>query len=97
MNIENMTAAELRAAYKAKRAEEMGARKRTPAPHALLDSIRAEQKLGNDAALGLFLGLDRPHISKLRRRKIPVSGDVMIIVHEKTGMSIARIKELVAA
>jgi hypothetical protein len=96
MSIENMTSAELRAAYKAKRAEEMGARKRKAAPHALLDSICVEHKLCSDMALGLFLGLERPHVSKLRHRKIPVSGDVIIAIHEKTGMPIARIKELAA-
>lgn len=63
-------------------------------PHCLLDTIRAEHQLKNDFALVQFLGVTPPALSKVRHGVNLVSAELMIAIHEKTGMSIARIKEL---
>lgn len=63
-------------------------------PHLLLDTLRAAHGLKNDFALVQFLGLTPPAISKVRHGANQVSAELMIRIHEKTGMPIARIKEL---
>lgn len=62
----------------------------------LLDTIITEGHLKNDAALSRLLNLAPPVISKIRHGKLNVSGDTIIRIHEEVGMSIARIKHLVA-
>jgi hypothetical protein len=74
-------------------------------PNALLDKIAFEQGLRSDYQLARFLGIKAPVLSKIRKsavnggmygkQKYRVTGDTIIAVHEKTGMSIAEIKALV--
>lgn len=73
-------------------------------PHALLDKIIADHRLKSDYQLSRFLGIKAPVLSKIRKaaanggmygkQKYRMTGDVMIAIHEKTGMSIAQIKAL---
>lgn len=73
-------------------------------PHPLLDKIAADRKLASDYQLSRFLGINAPVLSKIRTAyanggayrgsKYRMTGDVMIVIHEKTGMSIAEIKAL---
>lgn len=60
--------------------------------HPLLDFLKKEYKLKNDAALAKALGVKPPTISKLRSNKYVMSADVKIIIHKKTGMSIEDIE-----
>jgi hypothetical protein len=72
----------------------------------LLNTIINEQGLANDSALANFLETNRPVISKLRTAsrnrgvyggaQYGLSGDMIIAIHERTGMPIARIKALAA-
>lgn len=72
--------------------------------HPLLDKIAADHNLKSDYRLSKFLGIGAPVLSKIRTaaanggmyrgQKFRVTGDVMIAIHEKTGMSIAQIKAL---
>lgn len=64
----------------------------TPA-NRFLDHLIASVPLKNDAMLARFLGLTPPVLSKIRHDRIGVSAGTMILVHERTGMSIAEIKE----
>lgn len=61
--------------------------------HALFDFLIKEYGLKNDAALSKALGVKPPVISKIRSRAMGVSGDVKILIHKKTGMSIEDIEE----
>lgn len=63
-------------------------------PNALLDTILKEQQLKNDAALTRALQLTPSAISKIRGGTNVVSAEIMISLHEKYGMPIARIKSL---
>jgi transcriptional regulator with XRE-family HTH domain len=64
--------------------------------HALFDFLRTEYNIPSDRQLCAALGLKPPMLSKIRHGVIGVSGDIMILIHEKTGMSIADIKELIS-
>jgi hypothetical protein len=73
-------------------------------PHPLLDKIAADFKLPSDYQVARFLGIQAPVLSKIRKAasdggmygksKYRVTGDTIITIHEKTGMSIAQIKAL---
>ncbi|MDB5733260.1 MAG: hypothetical protein JWQ03_3155 [Variovorax sp.] len=73
-------------------------------PHPLLDKIAADFRLKNDYQLARFLGVGASVLSKLRTAhanggmykgsKYRLSGDVILAIHEKTGMSVAQIKAL---
>ncbi len=60
--------------------------------HPLLDFLKKEYKLKNDAALAKALGIKPPTISKLRANRQTMSAEMKIIIHKKTGMSIADIE-----
>lgn len=61
----------------------------------LLDTVRAELKLRNDAALADRLGVDRPIISRARLHKV-VSDALLLAIHEEdpARFPIKRLKEL---
>ena len=60
--------------------------------HALLDFLIKEYRLKNDAALSRALGVKPPALSKMRSRAMGISGDMKILIHKKTGMSIEDIE-----
>jgi transcriptional regulator with XRE-family HTH domain len=64
--------------------------------HALFDFLKTEYNILSDRQLCAALGITPPMLSKIRHGVIGVSGDVIILIHEKTGMSIADIKELIS-
>ena len=64
--------------------------------HTLFDFLKTEYNISSDRQLCAALGLKPPVLSKIRHGVIGVSGDIMILIHEKTGMSIADIKELIS-
>jgi hypothetical protein len=51
----------------------------------------------NDAALARYLELNAPVVSKVRHGKLPVGDSLKINIHKKTGLSIAKIEELIEA
>ena len=61
--------------------------------HPLLDFLKKEYKLKNDAALAVALGIKPPTVSKIRANRQVMSAEMKIIIHKKTGMSIADIEE----
>ena len=63
-------------------------------PHKLLDTLIAEHQLANDAALAKFLGVLKPVISKIRNKKLPVTAERILQIHDETGWEIKRIKDL---
>ena len=64
--------------------------------HALFDFLKKEYKISSDRELCAALGIAAPVLSKIRHGVIGISGDIMILIHEKTGMTIADIKELIS-
>lgn len=63
-------------------------------PHKLLDTIIAEFKLKNDAALCRLLEIDKGQISKLRNGRLRVNATHVLHIHDVTGWEIKRIKQL---
>jgi hypothetical protein len=64
--------------------------------HTLFDFLKTEYELASDRQLCAALGIKPPVLSKIRHGVIGISADIMIVIHEKTGMSIADIKELIS-
>ncbi len=60
--------------------------------HRLLDSIKAEFNLRNDAALVRFLECDKTKISKIRAGKVIVTAEIILKVHDATDWQIKHIK-----
>jgi hypothetical protein len=57
-------------------------------PAKLLDTIRRDLSLRNDAALARSLDLQAPLLSKIRNAKLPISAGVLVRLHEVSGRSI---------
>jgi hypothetical protein len=63
-------------------------------PDNLLDALRANLSLKNDAALARVLEVNPPIISKIRHRHLPVGGALLIRIHEVTGLNISDLRFL---
>ncbi len=61
----------------------------------LFDKIIFDEKLKNDAALARFLEIQPPQISKIRHGNLQVGDSLKINIHKRTGLSIAKIEELI--
>ncbi|WP_143131128.1 bacteriophage CI repressor [Noviherbaspirillum humi] len=61
-------------------------------PHPLLDFILSRMNLPNDAALCRRLEVKPYYISKVRNRRERVSAELLIALHEETGISIRELK-----
>lgn len=62
----------------------------------LLDTIKEEQGLDSDAALGRLLDVHPPVISKIRQGKEKVGATLILRIYDKCGMSIERIRCLLS-
>ncbi|NYE58983.1 plasmid maintenance system antidote protein VapI [Duganella sp. 1224] len=63
-------------------------------PNYLLDMISARLGLKNDAALARELEVAAPVVSKIRHLRLPVSGAMLIRIHEVTGMQLRELQDL---
>ncbi len=63
-------------------------------PDNLLASLIGKLKLKNDAALSRALEVSPPVISKIRHRRLPVTGSLLIRMHEVTNLSIGELRGL---
>lgn len=63
-------------------------------PDVLLDSVMRKLCLKNDAALARRLQFSYPYISKVRRRRSPVTAGLLISMQEETGLSIRELRLL---
>lgn len=63
-------------------------------PHRLLDVIRQNNLLKNDADLARFLEVSAPIICKVRSRTLAVSAALLIRMHEATGLAIEDLRFL---
>lgn len=63
-------------------------------PAQLLDAVREELELGNDAALARKLELQAPLLSKIRNGNLPVSAGLLIRMHEVSGIAIEELRGL---
>jgi hypothetical protein len=63
-------------------------------PNHLLDVIADKLELKNDAALARTLEVAAPIISKVRHLRMPVSGSLLIRIHEVTGLPMRDLQDL---
>jgi plasmid maintenance system antidote protein VapI len=63
-------------------------------PDRLLEALIERMNLKNDAALSRALAVSPPVISKIRHRRLPVTGSLLIRMHEVTNLSIQELREL---
>lgn len=63
-------------------------------PDRLLDALRDNLYLKNDAALSRMLQIAPPVISKIRHRRLQVSAAVLIRMHEVSGLNISDLRFL---
>lgn len=62
------------------------------AANELLDAIITHYSLKNDAALCRLLEVAPPIVSKVRHQRIGLSDDLILRIHERTGMPVREIK-----
>lgn len=63
-------------------------------PAHLLDTLIEKLRIKNDAALSLRLQVAAPVISKVRHKVLPVGPNLLIRIHEESGLSIREIRAL---
>jgi hypothetical protein len=63
-------------------------------PNAMLDAVKQNLGLKNDAALCRVLEIDPPVISKVRHHRTPVSAALLIALHEASEISIRDLRYL---
>ena len=63
-------------------------------PHRLLDHIIVAYKLKSDRQLAQHLGVASSTVCKIRSRACPLTAEIMLKIHDYTGMSIQSIREL---
>jgi len=63
-------------------------------PGNLFNAIKTKFQLKNDAALSGKLAVSAPVISKVRRKKMPISDALLVRMHDVTGMQISEIRQL---
>ncbi len=63
-------------------------------PNKLFNALILHLALRNDAALAKKLGISSLIISKIRQLTQPVSGTLLILIHEKTGFSFSELRKL---
>jgi plasmid maintenance system antidote protein VapI len=63
-------------------------------PDRLLETLIERMNLKNDAALSRALAVSPPVISKIRHRRLPVTGSLLIRMHEVTDLSIQELRQL---
>lgn len=61
-------------------------------PNQLLNTIAQHFALKNDAALARMLDISSLVINKIRQLSQPVSGTLLILMHEKTGFSFSELR-----
>lgn len=87
-----MDYAELRAQYELLRTALREAQKECP----VLDSVAGKHKLRSDKELALFLGISAGFLSRLRSGHAPFTASVILAIHEKAGLPVAEIRQLIA-
>lgn len=63
-------------------------------PGQIFDILGERFSIKTDVQLGILLGVGSPSICKIRRHVQPISGSLLIRIHEVTGMSIRELKDL---
>jgi hypothetical protein len=63
-------------------------------PNHLIDTLSANLRMKNDAALCRVLEVSAPVISRIRTGSLPISGSILLRMHEVSGLSIKDLRFL---
>jgi hypothetical protein len=63
----------------------------------LFNVLRRELNLETDKELGHYLEVRPTEVSRIRHGRKPIGPKLLLAIHEKTGMPVKRIRELIAA
>ena len=63
-------------------------------PALLLDSLLARMRLKEDAELARMLKMDKRLIGKIRDRRLQISGSMLMLMQEATGISISELRAM---
>lgn len=63
--------------------------------HKLLDACMKLAGVKTDKALGDKIGVASTVMSRIRHKKLPVTPTTILAIHEKLGMSVPEIRELI--
>lgn len=63
--------------------------------HALLDHLTQKLGVKNDAQLSDYFEYRPTVFSKIRNRKMAISSNVILLIHEKTDMPVVEIRRLI--
>lgn len=63
--------------------------------HKLLDACMKLADVKTDKALGDKIGVASTVMSRIRHKKLPVTPTTILAIHEKLGMSVPEIRELI--
>ncbi|WP_420473799.1 hypothetical protein [Noviherbaspirillum sp. ST9] len=63
-------------------------------PNRLFDALIDRMHLKNDAQLCRELNVEPPLVSKIRHRRLPMGGSLLIRMHEVSGLTIAELRHL---
>ena len=65
-------------------------------PNVLLDTLNAELGFGSDEDLSHYLELPVTVIHDVRRQLGPVAPEIIIVINERTGMPVHKIRAMIA-
>lgn len=63
-------------------------------PNHLIDTLSANLRIKNDAALCRILEVSPPVISRIRTGSLPVSGSILLRMHDVSGLSLKDLRFL---
>lgn len=63
-------------------------------PNKLIDAVTAKLELKNDAAVARALKVETPIIEKVRSKRLPLGGYLLMRLREITGLSITELQDL---
>lgn len=64
-------------------------------PNALVDYLLKKLSLKNDRQLAEYFDVLPPVISKIRNRRMSVSANMILLIHEKLDIPVAEIRRLI--
>lgn len=64
-------------------------------PNALVDYLLEKLSLKNDRQLAEYFDVLPPVISKIRNRRMSVSANMILLIHEKLDIPVAEIRRLI--
>lgn len=63
-------------------------------PSSLFDTVRSKLKVNSDSQLSGMLNTHPSVISKIRNGIMPMTGNILLSIHEVTGLSIRELRKL---